>query len=60
LKIETEYEIRQKVFIIEIELYGRILSAHVNGAGLTYNVQYYIDGKQIDAYFYPDELKKKK
>jgi len=56
MKFETKYEIKDKVLIPEIDCKGRILSIHVNAAGLSYNVRYYLDGKQMEAYFETDEL----
>jgi len=56
MKIETKYDIKQKVCIIDLGLPGRVLAIFIGDSGIQYKVQYVCDGTYKDAYLFEDEL----
>lgn len=59
MTIETEFNIREEVTILELNATGRILAIYSNQSGTQYQVRYFYGGKAETVYFFPDELKRK-
>ena len=53
-----DFEIGQKVTIVELERTGLVISIWINKAGVQYEVRYFDKAEAKTVYFYPSELKK--
>jgi hypothetical protein len=56
MKIETKYDIKDKVEITELGAAGRVVSIWITPTGIQIEVKYFMDGKLNKEYFYEDEL----
>lgn len=55
MKIETKFDICQRVYILELKIYGKIIAIHINNS-TRYLVRYFDDKISQECYFYEDEL----
>lgn len=58
--IAIKYNIRDKVYIKELKITGRVVSVWLTEHGLKYEVRYFDHAKVQSVYFYEDELSIKK
>ena len=58
MKINLEFNIRDKVKIIELNVKGRVISIWITEQGIKYEVRYFDEEKAKTVYFYSDELEK--
>ena len=57
MKIETKFEIHQKVKIIPLDnMEGRIIGFYYYNGSLTYWIRYFVNSEEKREYFYEDEL----
>lgn len=57
LRINTKYNLRQKVYIAPIKVWGKILNIFIGMSGdIQYNCRYFDGVSPKDCYFYEDEL----
>jgi len=54
--INFKYNFGDKVWIKDLECYGRVLSCWHTRSGLQYEMRYFIDGKHETSYLFEDEL----
>ena len=60
MKIETEYDIGDKVWITVLERPGKVSSIWITQKGIQYEVRYFEGGKLQEVYFTKDEIQKEK
>ena len=57
MKIETKYEILQKVKIVPLDnMSGRIIGFYYLNGVMTYWTRYFVNAEEKREYFYEDEL----
>jgi uncharacterized protein YodC (DUF2158 family) len=56
MKINTKFNIKDKVFIKSLKIWGRILCMYINSNGIEYNVRYFDGFNPKDCYFLEEEL----
>jgi len=59
MKIETNLDVDQKVFIKNLDVGGRIAEISIDRAGTQYKVRYFDNATINFGYFYEDELEKR-
>ena len=60
MKLVTDFDIDDKVYIPELERPEVVDSIFITRSGIRYCVRYFIDGKLQEVYFNTDEIAKKK
>jgi hypothetical protein len=58
MKLEFEYEIKEKVGIKDLELFGVVVGYYYGETGKQYQVSYFKDGDKKVTYLYPEEIEK--
>lgn len=58
MKIETKYDIKDKVKILELERSGYITAIYIGRGYYQYYVRYFDKCEAKDVYFYEQELQK--
>ncbi len=56
MKLNTKYSINDRVYIIPLKTWGRIISLFISNTGLSYNVRYFNNLKPDECYFIEEEL----
>ena len=56
MKIETKFDIHDRVRIAELERTGRVISLWIIPKGIEYQVRYFDNGEARTVYFFEDEL----
>lgn len=60
MKINTLFNINQKVYIKDLKIFGRVLSIFIDNAKqISYNTRYFDGLSHKDVYFMEDELSEK-
>lgn len=57
MKINTKFNIKDKVKITELKREGKITSIYISETGIQYNVRFFEGADVKTVYFYEDELK---
>ena len=60
MNISTKFNIKDNVYIVELERKGKILAIHINEEGISYKVRYFDNASAKEVYFFADELECKK
>lgn len=58
--VEFKFAFGDKVWINDLQCYGRVLSCWHTRSGKQYELRYFIDGKHETSYLFEDELSEKK
>lgn len=58
MNLETQFDVKQTVWIKPLGCCGVVLSIYLGDQGLQYNVRYFHNGDAKTVYFYEDELRK--
>ncbi len=58
MKIETKFDLGEKVQIKELNRHGKIKAIYINRTAITYSVRYFDNAKAEEIYFDEDELEK--
>ena len=56
MKIKTSFELNQKVYIVELEIYGRIKAIWVTYTGTQYLVRYFWNDEVKEVYLFEAEI----
>lgn len=56
MEIKTQFDLKEKVWIKDLEQYGQVRFIEISVMGLRYDIQYWLSGKREFAYFWEDEL----
>jgi hypothetical protein len=56
MKINTKYNIKDKVYIEALNLEGKITSIYIDSVGSSYNVRYFFESKPCSCNFEEDEI----
>ena len=56
MTLETEYNIQDRVHIVELNRDGVVIGFFIDGDGLQYRVRYFDNGKPETVYFFISEL----
>ena len=56
MQIEFKFDIKDRVWIIDLSCYGRVVSCWYTKKGLEYEVRYFLEGKIETTYLFEDEL----
>lgn len=60
MTIETQFDLDDRVYIIDLNLHGRVKSIWVVPRGIQYEIRYFDKAKPETIYFYEDELSEEK
>ena len=53
---EELHNIGRRIWIVELQCFGRIIGIYIGIAGIQYLVRYFDNAEAKEVYFYPDEL----
>ncbi len=56
MKIETKYNIRDKIYISDLKISGVVVGFYFGDHGLQYNIRHFKDNKADTNYFYDFEI----
>lgn len=56
MKIETKYDIEQRVFLPDLEVYSRVISVKVSPKGVEYYFNYFHEGIQRDCWLFESDI----
>lgn len=57
MKVNTKFNHRDRVFIPELNLNGKIIGIYIgSNLNIEYNIRYFKDGDVKTCYFYEDEI----
>lgn len=60
MKLETKFDINERIYIKELKTWGLIRAIYICGAGLEYSVKYFSEMNPKESYFLEDDLSSKK
>lgn len=60
MKVETTFDLNDKVKILPLDFNGKVVSICIDSRGTRYNCKYYVSGKAEYEYFDNEELEKLK
>jgi len=56
----VKFSFGQRVYVAEIETWGRVMGIHIDACGTRYDVRYFVNGETKSAYLFEDELQETK
>ena len=56
MTLKTKYNVKDRVYILELKLIGKIIGIYYDGAEITYNTSYFYNSEKKTCYFDESEI----
>ncbi len=55
-RINTRFNIKDRLYIKELKIWGRVLAIYISIKGIEYYIRYFNNAAPVDCYFLEEEL----
>lgn len=56
MKINSKFNIKDKIFIKPLKIWGKVLSLYINSNGIEYSIRYFDNLNAKECYFLEEEI----